>query len=161
MNESIQTLAGHPKASCVGMAILCCDPRRVSLISPFATALLNPIIEILNINAALPHLTLRANKTTHNGRLSGTTGQRYWYLGSNQEFIRAGRTVTVELWWSVTLRIVMNCDTRITSVTLRIMMHQKQELRPNTKEQMLKRFKENLNTFKKTFDYLKDKWVHH
>ncbi|EGG54083.1 hypothetical protein HMPREF9439_01588 [Parasutterella excrementihominis YIT 11859] len=34
---------------------------------------------------------------------------------------------------------------------------QKQELRPNTKEQMLKRFKENLNTFKKTFDYLKDK----
>lgn len=34
---------------------------------------------------------------------------------------------------------------------------QKQELRPNTKEQMLKRFKENLSTFKKTFDYLKDK----
>ncbi|WP_419018348.1 type II toxin-antitoxin system death-on-curing family toxin [Parasutterella sp.] len=32
---------------------------------------------------------------------------------------------------------------------------QKQELRPNTKEQMLKRFKENLSTFKKTFDYLK------
>ena len=34
---------------------------------------------------------------------------------------------------------------------------QKQELRPNTKEQMLKRFKENRIVFKKTFDYLKDK----
>lgn len=34
---------------------------------------------------------------------------------------------------------------------------QKQELNSNTKEQMLERFKQNLSTFKKTFDYLKDK----